>query len=312
MYKTVRAATKQVSLVVTLGFLLSSFISSLLAQDPTGLQDLKPSGFDLFSPEFDPLFPPAMLPWSQKDEQLQRGLVEGEALRKKLLALDATGVPYTQRICETIAEFQQGSQASLADRKPIIEFSMTSTRLKAQLEGREDISADSFTAFDGRWFGRWGNGDVNHDWRPSKVFAEPRRDQSGTLQLQALQYAWIGNGFGWNYLVTPAQATPGQGKFPYVLGMVYYFDGQDFETIRGEKAHVGFADSPNRLVWITEYEVFLEEVFPAADPKDTVYAITALYHHLLTDKPTVAETATQAVYTRSPQNRPAFFEYRWR
>jgi hypothetical protein len=312
MQMTVRTVMRRMSAAFVLLGLLSSLTSSLMAQDSTEVENAKPREFDLFSAEFDPLFPPAMLPWSQKDEQLQRGLAEGETLRKWLLSLDAAGVPYTQRICETIAEFQKGSETSLAARKPIVDFSLTSTRLKAQLEGKENISADSFAAFDGRWFGRWGDGDVNHDWRPSKVFIEPVRDQSKTLRMHALQYAWIGNGFGWNYLVTPELATPGQGEFPYVLGMVYYFDGQDFETIRGEKAHVGFVDSPTRLVWITEYEVFLEEVFPAADPQETVYAITALYHHLLTEKPTTSEKATQAVYTRSPKNRPAFFEYRWR
>lgn len=269
-------------------------------------------GFDPFSPEFDSLFPDAMENWKTQDQQLTRGLAEGEALRKKLLALDSDGVPYCQRVCEAIAEFQQSAEKLLQSRKRISGFRMSTKRLQTQLEGGENLSAESFSAFDGRWFGRWGTANVNHDWQPTRTFAQSKRYQGSDMQVHAIQYAWISNGFGWNYLVSPAPKAVDKPSFPYVLGMVYYFDGVDFETIQGEKAHVGFVDSPTRLVWITEREVFLEEVFPNAAPEQTVYAITAMYHDLLSERAAISERATQAVYTRSPSDRPAFFEFLWR
>jgi len=93
--------------------------------------------------------------------------------------------------------------------------------------------------------------------------------------------------------------------------MVYYFTGDNFETISGSKAHVGFVASPTRLVWITEREVFPEEVFAGDTPAKDTYVITAMYHDLLSDSPTISRRATQAVYTRNPANRPDFFEFRW-
>lgn len=268
--------------------------------------------FDPFSAKFDHLYPDAMRHWSSRDEQLVRGLIEGETLRKQLLSTDAEGVSYCARICEAVAELQDRSVETLASHRSIVNFKMSTARLRTQLGGREELSADSFAAFDGRWFGRWGEDDVNHDWQPTKVFSTPKQYEASDLQVDALQYAWISNGFGWNYLVRPSKTSGERPSLPYVLGMVYYFDDTDFETIRGEKAHVGFVDSSTRLVWITAHEVFLEEVFPSDNPERTVYAITALYHNLLDPNPSIAERATQAVYTRSPLNRPAFFEFEWR
>lgn len=292
----------------------------LHAQEPTAssLSPVKPvspanqAGFDLFSPEFDHFYPAAMKQWSLRDEQLVRGLREAEGLRRKLLAADPDGVPSLHRICEAVTDFQAASAELLSERRPVGSFDMSATRLTEQLKGQAELAPDSFSAFGGRWFGRWGKDEVNHDWQPTRTFAKPKRYDGSGLQVHGLQYAWISNGFGWNYIVSPTNQAADKPSFPYVLGMVYYFDGGDFETIQGEKAHVGFVDSPTRLVWITEREVFLEEVFPNAAPEETVYAITAIYHDLLSENPTISERATQAVYTRSPSDRPTFFEFRWR
>jgi len=93
--------------------------------------------------------------------------------------------------------------------------------------------------------------------------------------------------------------------------MVYYFEAPDFTRITGRKPHVGFADAPTRLVWITENEVFLEEVFPADNPVETTYVITAMYHDLFSSGPHVDAVGTQATYTRSPNKRPEFKSFRW-
>ncbi|XZE53715.1 hypothetical protein SH139x_005481 [Planctomycetaceae bacterium SH139] len=297
-------------LLLVSGVAMGWWPSCLLAQTPA---EAPQTTFDPFDSRHDRFFPAEMRQWQGAAEPLAKGLRSAEALRSQLLAVDAAGKRRLELICETVEKFQAATEDDLSARRSIANFQVSSRRLLNQLLGYEAVTSDSFTAFDGRWFGRWGNDAVNHDWQPSEHFSPPRTFAPAKSSVLALQYAWISNGFGWNYLVSPAANADREatGEQPYILGMVYYFAGQDFQNIRGEKPHVGFADGPTRLVWITEREVFLEEVFPQADPAKTTYAITAIYHDLLSDTPTVTGRATQAIYTRDPSNRPAFYEFTW-
>jgi len=274
--------------------------------------------FDPFASRHDHLFPHEMAHWQSQDKPMIDGLRKAEALRIKLLARDSSGQTPLERILKATAELQASAADSLRSRRPIEQFDLGTNRIAMQLSGGESLSTTSFTAFDGRWFGRWGESNVDHDWQPTELHATPRKTADDLPIIHAIQYAWISNGFGWNYLVSNSHEisqlvspVTKQERQPYILGMVYYFEGKDFLTIRGEKAHVGFSDNPNRLIWITEQEVFLEEVFPVQDASQTTYAITAMYHNLLADEPTVSRHATQAVYTRDPSVRPAFYEFTW-
>ena len=274
--------------------------------------------FDPFSSRYDHLFPPEMTHWALQDKPMIDGLRKAEVLRVKLLARDSSGKTPLERILKATADLQASAVDSLKSGRPLGQFNLNAERIAAQLSGEGSLSAASFAAFDGRWFGQWDDSNVNHDWQPTVNYATPRKTEDDLPMIQSLQYAWISNGFGWNYLVAkPSQSSqvvsPDSEKVnrSYVLGMVYYFDGKDFLTIRGEKAHVGFSDSPNRLIWITEQEVFMEEVFPMQNASETTYAITALYHDLFSAHPSVASRGTQAVYTRDPGTRPAFREFHW-
>ena len=155
---------------------------------------------------------------------------------------------------------------------------------------------------------------VNHDWRPSVIYEPGRQFAPGQLQLTATQYAWIGNGFGWNYLASIDPAN----RRSVVLGQVYYLSAEDYGKIEARKPHVGYADIPDeaasairRLVWITDQEIFLEEVFPQPDDSETYYVITGIYHSLLHDPPSIKPHAVQAKYTRRPDVRPAFRRIEW-
>jgi len=276
------------------------------------------AAFNPCASRHDHLFPPVMTHWKLQAKPMIDGLRKAEALRIKLLALDTFGQTPLERILKATAELQTSAADSLRSRRPIDQFDLVAKRIEMQFRGGESLSTTSFMAFNGRWFGRWGDSNVDHDWRPTELYATPRKTEDNLPVIHGLQYAWISNGFGWNYLVSNPNevypvASPGSKteKQHYILGMVYYFEGKDFLTIRGEKAHVGFSDTPNRLIWITEQEVFMEEVFPMQDPSMTTYAITAMYHDLFAEKPTVSRLATQAVYTRDPSIRPAFYEFTW-
>jgi len=287
--------------------------SLLLAGMPKALAQNAAPEFDKFSSAHDHLFPSEMGAWQTRPQYVVDGLRKADSLRRALLTTDSTGKSGVERITEKLAEFQSASRPHLVGHASIADFRFPTERLHDQLNGRDKISPNSFDAFDGRWFGIWGESEVNHDWQPTQTFAPPKAYADVSLKLQSLQYAWISNGFGWNYLVSlPSDGCElAKKQRSCVLGMVYYFTGDNFETISGSKAHVGFVDSPTRLVWITEREVFLEEVFAGDTPSKDTYVITAMYHDLLSDSPTVSRVATQAVYTRNPANRPSFFEFRW-
>lgn len=125
--------------------------------------------------------------------------------------------------------------------------------------------------------------------------------------IRGAQYAWIGNGFGWNYLATNRKSTDTKtGDGDHVLGMVYYSDAPNFQTITGRKAHVGFYDSPTRLVWITHREVFLEDVFAETEDAQEHYVITALFHDLFADQPVTLPDGVPAKCGRLPNKRPDF------
>jgi len=259
------------------------------------------------------LFPAELEVWKDSQPELADGIVQAEKLRTRLLSNSSSEKTYAEMVCEFVTDFEKstqpaGDEPSVGFRESIGRFSMTGPRLLNQLRGGEVLPLDAFGAFDGKWFGRWDQTPVNHDWRPSVSFQPPKTIAPGQSPISALQYAWISNGFGWNYL----SSVDARGDRNYVLGMVYYFDHPNYRDIVETKPHVGFADSPTRLVWITEREVYLEETFlETMTGQPDHYVITGLRHNVFGETPTVSSNAVQATYTRDPNNRPAFQKLKW-
>ncbi len=259
------------------------------------------------------LFPSAVERWSSAEEQLVRGFIKAEAFRERLLKPTATHETGVGAVADLVSDFQKqtrpGEESLSPLRQNVQAFDVSGDRLIAQVRGDNDLSPDVFDSFDGRWFGRWDQMHVNHEWRPSDRYSPPKSIASQQPSIESLQYAWVGNGFGWNYL----SARDGNAKHNYILGMVYYFSGSNYHDITEEKPHVGFADGPTRLIWITESEIYLEEAFPhslTGDPDH--YVITGLRHDLFGESPSVFPTAVQATYTRDPENRPSFQQIIWK
>jgi hypothetical protein len=259
----------------------------------------------------DRYFPPEMTEWMQDKTRLAEGVQEAEQLRAKIIATSSEEAeaqpPLAHFICEHVARFQIEVREQNAFDESIASFQMTEDRLLEQLSGQITISTTAFDAFNGRWFGRWGSSEVNHDWAPAVRFDPLKRLLPEQPPVSALQYAWISNGFGWNYLMANGDAA----EQNWILGMVYYLDDSNYKRITESKAHVGFADNPTRLIWITEREIFLEEAFPATQVQPERYAITAMYHNLFSSQPSMDGRSAQAIYTREPGNRPAFREFQW-
>ncbi|MEM6468860.1 MAG: hypothetical protein AAF802_04775 [Planctomycetota bacterium] len=266
----------------------------------------------------DHLYPAELEFWKNAEGELVSGIVKAEKLRSRLLAPTAKRLTGCQAVADLVAEAQKSLRWT--DEQPkklrhsIAAFDVSSERLLTQIRGDAGISPQVFDAFDGRWFGKWDTTNVNHDWRPSIVFSPPRtvakRPSSAKDQptLAALQYPWISNGFGWNYLLKRNGDSTGN----YVLGMVFYFAPPNYRDITEEKPHVGFADGPTRLVWITEYELYLEEAFPASSTgKPDYYVTTGFRHDLFGENPSVEPECVQATYTRDPNDRPSFQKVTW-
>lgn len=265
------------------------------------------------------LFPSEVDYWRERREEYDLGFQEADALRQQLLKrISATQDSVDQStsidLITTVVDALQKELAKKGGTESIAGFQLTRDRLTNQLESKTKLASESvFEPFKGKWYGVWDRTEVNHDWRPTRIAESPKATSQPGVFLCADQYAWIHNGFGWNYLVSADQK--GLGNF--VLGQVYYVDDKDRKRIVNRKPHVGFADlkagdlSPTRLVWITEFEIFLEEVFPQTNREDDYYVITAIYHRLLSDEPTVSDMVTQAKYTRRNHDRPAFKKIRW-
>ncbi len=256
-----------------------------------------------------PTFPPEVDDWSRAKREQARGLEEGERLRSLYLQEQ----PGEQAPLEVLAAYLQEFQAAVSDEASRPDglnydcnsFDVSYDRLRSQIDGSIKLSPSLFDAFSGRWYGIWGKSLVNHDWRETVLHQPPVSLVEGWPILTAEQYAWISNGFGWNYLVSGGDSEGG-----YLLGMVYYFDGEDFKNIAGEKPHLGFSDSPTRLLWMTEHEAFFEEVRESVGDQEEQYVITTMYHDLFGDG-SVSHLGTQAIYTRDPSVRPEFREFSW-
>ncbi len=261
----------------------------------------------------DALFPAAVEDWKNAENELAAGIVKSEQLRARLLEPAGTHRTGAAAIAELIQQFQQAAkpndQRKALLRHGVQSFDVSGDRLFSQIRGDTAISPMVFDAFDGRWFGRWEQMDVNHDWRPSVQFMPPTEIAKNQPPIRSLQYAWISDGFGWNYL----SARDGNPNQNYVLGMVYYFSHPNYRDITTEKPHVGFADSPTRLIWTTEFEVYLEEAFPeSVTGEPNHYVITGLRHDLFGDTPSISPKVVQATYTRDPSVRPAFQKTTWK
>jgi hypothetical protein len=283
--------------------------------DETGATSRAGPKTDELPPEWLPRFPRELEYWIGQQAPFVQGIGEADQLRRRLLATTPQGDTYAARIARVVEAFQRQMAGNEMLYERVSQFRMSPDRLERQLRIGAPLGAqDVFHAFDGRWFGLWDVWPVNHDWRPSVIYQPYKQFAPEQPPLVAAQYAWIGNGFGWNYLAATDPASP----LFVVLGQVYYLSATDYGKIEARKPHAGFADIPEeagaaiqRLVWITEREAFLEEVFPQADGQESYYVITGLYHSLLREPPSVAAHAVQAKYTRDPGVRPPFKHFKW-
>lgn len=245
--------------------------------------------------------------WIERDDLYRAGVPAAEALRHEFLAATAEGDSPLRKIASASSRFQNRFQEQFPEWAQLSGFDLSYETMRTRAAGEAPVAAaDVFHEFNGRWFGLWDIHPVDHNWLRPTEYSPPQAIGQGQPRVLAAQFAWIGDGFGWNYLV----ALDDKAEHRVILGMVYHLDPKAPDGISRRRPHVGLSMGPTRLVWITKEEVFFEEVLSKTGDQGQRYAITGFYHHLL-EPPFSVDRGFQAVYTRSPNDRPKWHSFTW-
>lgn len=227
--------------------------------------------------------PTRTFPHAEARQQLADGLTEARQLRMTLLENDASRAKALARKAIRLITSSTGGGV---DRAALEGFPLTEGPYVTGIRttnARDAVSA--LESFKGSWFGLWDTMKVAHDW--ADVIHE-----EGLM----LQYAWIGDGFGWNIV-------DGDSAASWILGTVYHVEDGDVTRVRFRRPHVGIAFGSERLAWITRGEVFLEQV------RDDRYVITGFNYRWSGEVVEVVGTAFQATYTRDPDNLQPWVQF---
>ncbi len=192
------------------------------------------------------------------DWLLKRSVLEAERFRQQWMKPDLHEPKFTT-LARLIQKFQREApklldvelgRFGLTDQKISVAFLGTAA---GQINGQ-----DVFGPFAGKWHGTWTDFDVDHHWANVKTYQPARRfDVDGQLtNLYASQYAWIGDGYGFNLICGPSTD---HRASTYMLGYVEHIDRGDFDNVTARRPHVGIWCGPGQIVWVTAGEVFFEE-----------------------------------------------------
>ena len=234
----------------------------------------------------------------------EEGLAEADSFRYSLLnPLNPNTLP-ADRIAQAILRFQELAKPALQGRPALDGFQIDESQFVEQIQSRAgNISGfPAFEPFCGKWYGQWDTLQVDPDWSPLKIFSQPPilpgRNQ---MFLKVLQSGRIGDGFGWHVVISPDGSAEGDA----LLGLVCRIEAGDPKKICTRRPHVGVFVEKGRLIWITPEEIFLEAVLETEEQ----YVITGFRYRFDQDRLVNNGDAFQAVYTRKPDQRPAWYHF---
>ncbi len=246
---------------------------------------------------------------------LHEGIQRAEAFRLSLLQTENGRKSKAELLVDSILSFQALAEDALRGRYSPSSFRLERENLLHQIQGAESYlrGEDLFSAFAGYWYGVWEDQPMEHHWKMVEHFDPPYRVPGDhPILLSASQYCWIGDGFGWNILATLPQADTDNGNtipIHVILGIVYHVKDQNPSEIIQVRPHVGLFAEPGKLIWITEREIFLEEVRRHGKHGPERSIMTGYRYSIENNRLINNGTAFQAVYTRNPEERPSFFTF---
>ncbi|HUF62549.1 MAG TPA: hypothetical protein VMN36_10790 [Verrucomicrobiales bacterium] len=245
--------------------------------------------------------PESVLPHREEWPLLQEGLVEALALHAELLDRPEDSPSPALLLARASRSFLSFAPDALSARNrnaPSPAFRLSDEDFLGLLAGTPDPPVAAFSAFSGKWFGLWEGHPVDHDWSETALFEPPLALSHPALALHALQYAWIGDGFGWNVLVS----RPDQPARRFILGAVYHIRDHDRTKIYLRRPHAGIAPDARTLIWITRKEVFFEEVPEVAADQER-YFIHGFFYDPAGPALRFPRGGFSAAYGRDPDNR---------
>lgn len=245
---------------------------------------------------------------SISESRLTEGVGLADKFRRELIRRDQSGERRVNLLARACLQFQDKVASGSDDLVSLRRFKISEKQFVRALEGdtRGKRWVRTFDSFSGKWFGKWDNLYVDHHWFPSVAFSPRMRiDAFHDVHIEFGQFAWVGDGFGWNIVASEGQAS----KKLFVLGSVYHVVDGDPLQVRQHRPHVGVVSSEDRIIWITRGEIFFEERFREDAQQPERYTITGFRY--VFDGVTIRsrENAFQAIYTRRSEVRPDWKQF---
>ena len=182
------------------------------------------------------------------EEYLLKGTAAALDFWESLLMEDDKGDSTADHLAEVIAELLKGELSGVISPTP--GFILERIRGEAAVNNQ---ALDNMISFTGEWQGKWGAMPVHHRWHPIQRHVRdiPVTAHFDGYAIAASQYAWIGDGFGWNLEVTDYAR-----HHRLLLGSVYHLD--ELQQVSYHVPHVGVAGAPGLVVWIVPGRLYFE------------------------------------------------------
>jgi hypothetical protein len=242
------------------------------------------------------------------DALFEEATVQSEMFRRKLLAGGDPDFIDSDLLAKAILKFRQKAPFYLKGHKDIDGFEISRESIVEAVVGNNRISSRlAYAGFKGKWYGLWDRMSVDHHWGRLVEHGKPRRVEiAGDMPvwIRSYQYCWVGDGYGLNMVAT---WNPDSQSSDFLLGYVVHVEKGDLDKPTKRRPHVGIFLGKSKLIWVTAGEVFLEESFEISPDKEA-YAITGFFYNVTEDTLRTIQ-CFQALYTREPDNRPAWFSF---
>lgn len=248
-----------------------------------------------------------LLPEEGDWQRLIEGTEKAETLRRKWLRTLPTGASAASELGALMAVFESVVAREIPEPRPsLVRFDWEPLDLESRFRGDIGLLShgSGFAEFTGKWYGSWDGMEVNHDWSPTRPMDPAWGLPNGRypLRVDELQYAWIGDGFGWNILTRPNEGRSEK----VILGAVFHSSVEQPRQVHTFRPHVGVRPGARQLIWITEKEVFYEEALEDGER----YAITGFFMDFdRNGSPRFRAPGFQAVYSRTDGVREPFFRF---
>lgn len=242
------------------------------------------------------------------ESRFTEGLGLADKFRRELIRRGVTGQARANVLARACLQFREKVASGSDDVVSLRKFKISEKQIVRALEGdsRGRRGRRTFQSFTGRWYGKWDKLLVDHNWYPTVDFS-PRMKIDGfhDLYVETGQFAWVGDGYGWNIVAS----TGIKEKKLFVLGSVYHVEDGDPNRVRDHRPHVGVICGDDRIIWITRGEIFFEEKVDSDRTDPERYTITGFRYTFDGTKLRSRENAFQAIYTRNSGNRPDWKQF---